>query len=63
MRATARRFIAPHIMAVILNDHPTEILSIMAWMLKEKSMPPTPDPADAMPIATVTFFENHCDKI
>jgi hypothetical protein len=56
MSATERRFMIPQMMAVILKDHAREILSIMAWIPNENNNPPTPEPAEEIPIARLRFF-------
>jgi hypothetical protein len=63
MRATANKFITPHIRAVMRNVHGRETLSIIAWIPKENNNPPTPDPADEIPVARLRFFSNHCERM
>jgi hypothetical protein len=53
----------PQMIAVILKDQAKEILSIIAWIPKENNKPPTPDPADEIPIARLRFLLNHCERM
>jgi len=53
----------PQMIAVILKDQAREILSIIAWIPKENNNPPTPEPADDIPIARLRFLLNHCERM
>ncbi len=51
------------IMAVMRNDQARERLSIIAWIPKENSNPPTPEPEDLIPFARLLFFSNYYERI
>lgn len=57
------RFMTPQTMPVIRRDHANDILSIIAWVPKEKIKPPMPEPAEPIPFAKLRFLSNHCGRM
>lgn len=59
----AVKVITNQMMPVMRNDHASDVFSIILPVIREKMTPPTPDPAEVMPLAKLRLLENHWDRM
>ena len=63
MKKVAVTFAASVTSPVVRSDHASPIDRIMDAVPHVNITPPTPEPAELMPLATLRFRENHCERI